>query len=281
MYSRNSRRRGALTALTAAAVLLGGFTAAAANAGADATSSAAASPTIPHLGLSWDVIKHECWHVTKKVKVHHGKKVTTKKKRVRRCGNRPAKAKGRALHLAWDQRGEVFGRLTLNGQPIANASVTLSWAIPSWKRGSDTVVTDANGRFSAGLVGPNKIVTLSYAYQPGVTVAVSKKITETAHLRLNVGHLKGGHRARFSGIVFGGHIPQDLYVQFWYHDGRAGWQPFSHLALVNRRNGHWAANVPIPRDSAGYTYRIRATVVHSPDWPYSATKSRVIVRRVA
>jgi hypothetical protein len=261
---------------------------------APTTSGTTATPAAkPKLALSWTVLTHQCWTTTKtvKVKIRKRVKVGTKyrtktvikrvKKPVRNCGKRPSKAPGRMLHLHWRQHGEVFGHLTLAGQPIANAIVTIQSAIPKGKTTSTSAVTNARGRFSAIITGPDKTITLTYSPGPGTEVVANKNVRATAHLALKVGHLHAGRRARFSGIVFGGHIPQDLYIQFWYYAGPAGWQPFSHLAIVHRHNGHWSTEVPIPADSRGYRYEIKATVVTSPDWPWSRTKSRIVTRIVS
>lgn len=247
----------------------------------------------PKLALFWAVLTHHCWTATKTVKVKTEKrvKVGTKshtktvikkvKKRVRKCGERPSKASSRVLHLRWRQHGEVFGHLTLAGRPIANANVTLESAIPKWTTSTINVLTNVHGRFSALITGPDKTITLTYSPGPGTEVVATKKVRATAHLSLKVGRLHAGHRARFSGTVFGGHIPQDLYIQFWYYAGPTGWQPFSHLAIVHRRNGQWSTDVPIPADSRGYRYEIKATVVASPDWPWSHTGSRIVTRIVS
>jgi hypothetical protein len=261
---------------------------------APTTSATTTTPTAkPKLALSWTVLTHQCWTTTKTVtvktrkRVKVGTKYRTKtviervKKRVRTCGKRPSKAPGRVLHLHWRQHGEVFGHLTLAGQPIANAVVTIQSAIPHSKTTSTSAVTNAHGRFSAIITGPNKTFTFTYSPGPGIDVVATKNVRATAHLSLTVGHLRAGRRARFSGIVFGGHIPQDLYIQFWYYAGPAGWQPFSHLAIVARRNGHWSTGVPIPADSRGYRYEIKATVVASPDWPWAHTETRVVTRIVS
>jgi predicted kinase len=247
----------------------------------------------PRLALFWRVLTHQCWTTTKaaevktKKRVKVGTKYRTKtvvkrvKKPVRQCGERPSKAPGRVLHLHWRQHGEVFGNLTLAGQPIANAIVTIQSAIPHGKTTSTSVVTNAHGRFSSLVNGPNKKITLTYSPGPGTEVLANKNVRATAAVSLKVGHLRAGGRARFSGIVFGGHIPQDLYIQFWYYAGPAGWQPFSHLAIVHRHNGHWSTDVSIPGDSRGYRYEIRAAVVASPDWPWSRTTSRIVTRIVS
>lgn len=310
MPPRPSRRRRSLAALLAATALAG--VTAASTAGAQTTSStvptSTQSPsantapatsatttttpaTKPKLALSWTVLTHQCWTATKTVKVKTKKRVKvgtqTKtvikriKKRVRKCGNRPSKAPGRALHLHWRQHGEVFGHLTLAGQPIANAIVTIQSAIPHGKTTSSSLVTNAHGRFSALITGPNKAIMLTYIPGPGTEVVANKNVRATAHLSLKVGRLRAGRSAPFSGIVFGGDIPQDLYIQFWYYAGPAGWQPFSHLAIVHRHNGHWSADVPIPADSRGYRYEIKATVVASPDWPWAHTDSAVVTRVVS
>lgn len=312
MPLHQSRRRRSLAALLAATALAG--VTAASTAVAQTTSSTVPTSTQspsantapatsatttttpaakPKLALSWTVLTHQCWTATKTVKVETKKrvKVGTKtqtktvikriKKRVRKCGNRPSKAPGRALHLHWRQHGEVFGHLTLAGEPIANAIVTIQSAIPHGKTTSSSLVTNAHGRFSALITGPNKAITLTYSPGPGTDVVANKNVRATAHLSLKVGRLRAGRSARFSGIVFGGHIPQDLYIQFWYYAGPAGWQPFSHLAIVHRHNGHWSADVPIPADSGGYRYEIKATVVASPDWPWAHTDSTVVTRVVS
>jgi len=310
MPPRQPRRRRPLAALLTATALAGvtaastavaqtTSTAATSTPSPSASTAPAASATTttpaakPKLALSWTVLTHQCLTATKTVKVKTKKrvKVGTKtqpktvikrvKKRVRKCGNRPSKAPGRALHLHWRQHGEVFGHLTLADQPIANAIVTIQSAVPHGKTTSSSLVTNAHGRFSAIITGPNKTITLTYTPGPGTEVVANKNVRATAHLSLKVGRLRAGRRARFSGIVFGGHIPQDLYIQFWYYAGPAGWQPFSHLAIVHRHNGHWSADVPIPADSRGYRYEIKATVVASPDWPWAHTDSTAVTRVVS
>ena len=188
---------------------------------------------------------------------------------------------GQVLHLAWRQHGELFGRLTLSGKPIAGALVTIAWTIPNWQSGTATVITGRNGRFSAYMPGPSKIVTVSYQYAPGAVIAASRRIAARAWLSLHVGRLIAGHRARFYGALAGHYIPRDLYIQFWYWAGASGWQPFSHLAIVNPQTGRWATRIPIPPATAGYTYVIRATVVRSPDWPWAPTSSGTVVRYVS
>jgi hypothetical protein len=239
------------------------------------TPSAAAPAPQPKLALNWTVLTRECSTTTKtKAK----KRV---KKKVRVCAQRPVRAHGRALHLHWRQRGEVFGHLTLANQPVPNAMVYIQSTIRGWNTKTTTVVTNAKGRFSAIITGPNKTIRVTYSPGPGTLLQVEKKVQATAYLSLKVGHLAAGHTAHLAGIVFGGHIPQDLYIQFWYYAGPAGWQPFSHLAIVNRHNGHWSTGIPIPRASRGYRYEIKAIVVRSPDWPWSQTKSRIVTRVVS
>jgi hypothetical protein len=285
MHPPTSRRAWAAALISASALLAAGA-ASAAVAGANTTATATAATTTaattttapkPELRMSWTVLRRACHTATKTVHVH-GK---AKKKRVRVCRDRAVPNRGRIEHLAWRQQGQAFGHLTLAGQPVAKAAVTVSWSIPHLTRGSYTVNTDANGRFTLTLTGPNKLLTVSYSAPAGGTVTKAKRIQATAFLSLKVGRLTAGKVGRFSGIVFGGHIPQDLYVQFWYHAGAAGWQPFSHLALVDRRNGHWATSIPIPKASRGYTYKIRASVVSSPAWPWMHTDSRTVERRVS
>lgn len=235
----------------------------------------------PKLTLSWTVLTRRCWTATRTVKVKTKTITKRVRKGVRECGQRPSSAHGLVLHLRWRQHGEVFGRLTLAGQPIANAIITIQSAIRHSKTTSTNVVTGTNGRFAAAINGPDKTVTLAYSPGPGTDVIATKKVTATAHLALKIGRLRAGHNAQFAGIVFGGHIPQDLYIQFWYYAGPAGWQPFSHLAIVKRRNGHWSTDVPIPADAHGYRYEIKATVVPSPDWPWTQTASTVVTRIVS
>ncbi len=263
-------RRSAVVALIAAVALVSGF--------AEGVAVAAAPPT-PHLGLSWTVIKFRCWTTTESVRVRRGRRIRVQKRSVRRCGWRPVKAHGRALHLRWREHGEVFGHLTLAGKPIANATVTINWTIPSWQNATASVVTNAQGRFSALMFGPHKIVTVTYSPAPGTVITVTHQIDASAHLSLHVGQLTAGRDGSFWGIVYGGYLPQTLYVQFWYLT-YAGWQPFSHLAIVTQSNGHWFTRVPIPQDGAGYDYEVRANVVPSPYWPWSAT-SNVLTRFVS
>ena len=277
MAAHPTRRRAALIALVSALVLL------AAVAGAAAGAAAPRVPT-PHLGLSWTVIEHRCWTATERVPVHlrHHKRITIAKRHVRRCGDRPVKAHGRALHLAWRHHGEVFGHLTLARQPIAGATINITWTVPGSANLTATVTTNAQGRFSALIHGPCSLVTLTYQPPGGTVITITKHVQAAAFLSLHIGHLTASHRARFSGVVAGGYIPTDgVYIQFWYLDGSAGWQPFSHLALATPPTGRWATTVPIPAASAGYLYEIKATVVSSPEWPWGHTDSPVVTRVVS
>lgn len=267
-------RRAALAALVAAAGLLLGCV----SGVADAT---APTPFIPRLGLSWTVLIHRCATVTHPVRVRHGKKVTVEKKRKRVCGLSPRRTHSRAVHLRWRQYGAVFGHLTLAKQPIANATITITSTIAKRQTTSSTVTTNSQGRFAAFITAPSKTITVSYSPSLGHVIASTKHVEAEAHLSLKVGHLTARRSGRFSGIVLGGYLPQNLYIQFLYYAGNAGWQPFSHLAIVNQHNGHWATRIPIPRASAGYDYRIKATVVPSPDWPWARTDSNVVIRRVS
>ena len=243
--------------------------------------AAASSAPLPRLRLSWSVVKPRCWTATTRIRVRRRGKLRTEKRRLRKCGPRPVRLHGRVLHLEWRQRGELFGRLTLSGEPIAGAPLTIAWTIPSWQSGNETVITGRKGRFSVYMPGPSKIVTVSYQYAPGAVIATSRRIAARARLSLHVGQLIAGRRARFHGALTGGYIPRDLYIQFWYWAGASGWQPFSHLAIVNPRTGHWSTHVPIPPATAGYTYIIRAAVVRSPDWPWAPTSSTTVVRYVS
>jgi hypothetical protein len=160
MAAHPTRRRAALIALVSVLVLLA---AVAGVAGGAAAAAAPPAPT-PHLGLSWTVIEHRCWTATERVPVHlrRHRRITVKKRHVRRCGDRPVKAHGRALHLAWRHHGEVFGHLTLARQPIANATINLTWTVPGSANPTGTVTTNSQGRFSALIHGPCSLVTLSY-----------------------------------------------------------------------------------------------------------------------
>ena len=214
------------------------------------------------------------------VRVRRGRHTRIERRRVRRCGERPLAAHGRALHLRWQQRGELFGRLTLARHPLANVAVTVTSTIPSWGSGAGTMLTNTDGRFSVALSAPSMLVAVSCSPAPGTVIAVSHRIHAAARLSLHVRRLIAGRRSRFWGTVYGGYLPQNLYVQFSYLTS-AGWQPFSHLAIVNRSTGRWSTRIPIPDAAAGYRYEIRASVVPSPDWPWSHTASRALTRIVS
>jgi hypothetical protein len=143
------------------------------------------------------------------------------------------------------------------------------------------VITGRNGRFSAYMPGPSKLITVTYRYAPGAVIAASRRIAARARLSLHVGRLIAGRRARLYGALAGHYIPRGLYIQFWYWAGASGWQPLSHLAIVNPRTGRWSTHIPIPPATAGCTYIIRATVVPSPDWPWAPTSSGIVVRYVS
>ena len=248
----------------------------AASGSAPAATTTTTQSARPKLTLTWTLLTRRCSTTSVKSK---GKKTISKRQQT--CDERPVRAHGRALHLHWRQKGELFGRLTLDGQPVPNATVYIQSTIRGWSKATTTAVTNVRGRFSAIISGPSMAVKVTYSPGPGTYSQVDKNIQATAYLSLKVGHLAAGHSGHFSGIVFGGRIPQDLYIQFWYYAGPAGWQPFSHLAIVHRHNGHWSTEIPIPRASRGYRYEIKATVVPSPDWPWSRTDSRIVTRVVS
>ena len=163
---------------------------------------------------------YRCWTAVERVRVRRGKKVTIRKRHVRRCGDRPARARGRDLHLRWRQTGDAFGRLAIGKQPIAGAAVTLSWTIPGWQAGTNVVTTNAQGRFTMVIPGPSKILTISYSPAPGQVIALAKRVDAAASVSLHVSALSAGRRARFYGVVRGGYIPENLYVEFSYLAGR-------------------------------------------------------------
>jgi hypothetical protein len=202
-------------------------------------------------------------------------------RRVRRCGDRPATARGRDLHLRWRQTGEVFGHLTIGKQPIADAPITLSWTIPGRHSGTNVLATNAHGRFTMLISGPSKILTLSYSPPPGQLIAVTKRIDAAASVSLHVSTLRAGRRAHFYGVVRGGYIPENLYVEFSYLAGSAGWQPFAQPTLVDRAHGHWNTHIRIPAAAAGYLYEIKASVLPTPTWPWAHTESRMLSRYVS
>jgi hypothetical protein len=242
---RRLRRRAAVLLLTVSAALA--LTAAVAHL------AVASSAPLPRLGLSWSVVKRRCWTATTRTRVRRHGRLRIEKRRVRKCGQRPVRVHGQVLHLAWRQHGELFGRLTLSDKPIAGALVTIAWTIPNWQSGASAVITGRNGRFSAYMPGPSKVVTVTYQYAPGTVIAASRRVAACAWLSLHVGRLIAGHCGRFYGALAGHYIPRDLYVQFWYWAGASGWQPFSHLAIVNPQTGRWATRIPIPPATAGYT----------------------------
>ena len=115
---RRLRRRTAVLLLTVTTAL-------ALTAGV-AQLAAASSAPLPRLGLSWSVVKRRCWTATTRIRVRRHGKLRIEKRRLRKCGPRPVRVHGRVLHLAWRQHGELFGRLTLSGKPIAGAPVTIA-----------------------------------------------------------------------------------------------------------------------------------------------------------
>jgi len=268
------RSRGAK--LTVTLVLAGSLILGALPAGATA-------PDTPRLRLTWVVMTRQCTLKTTRVAVKRiAAKQPQRQSHVRQCATRAVRTHGSALHLRWRQHGEVRGRLTLAQQPIAGATIILKSTTTRWSSATNTITTNVQGRFSAPIHGPADWITITYQ-PPGDTTAITdtKRVHASAHLSLHVSHLAAHHTARFWGILYGGYVPQDLYIQFWYLDGSAGWQPFANLTIVDRHNGHWHAKIPIPRDARGYTYHIRATVVPSPDWPWATTNSRTITRLVS
>ena len=267
-----------VTRTATVAALLSAVAALTAIGGAQA---AAPSPPTPRLRLSWAVSRHRCWTAIERKRVRHGKKVTIHKRRVRRCGDRPARAHGRDLHLRWRQTGEVFGHLTIGKQPIADAPITLSWTIPGWQSGTNVVATNAHGRFTMLIPGPSKILTISYSPSPGQVIAITKRVDAAASVSLHVSTLRAGRRAHFYGVVRGGYIPENLYVEFSYLAGSAGWQPFAQPTLVGREHGHWNTHIRIPAAAAGYLYEIKASVVPTPTWPWAHTESRIVSRYVS
>jgi hypothetical protein len=277
MSERSLWRRRAVALACAAAVLLGALATLMPPGRAQA---APPSQPTPRLRLSWAVSTFRCWTATERIQVRRGKKVTIHKRRVRRCGERPTRVRGRKLHLRWRQTGEAFGHLTIGKQPIAGAQVTLSWTIPGWQAGTNVVTTNAHGRFTMVIPGPSKILTISYSPAPGQLIAVTKRVDSAASVSLHISALSAGRKAHFYGVVRGGYIPENLYVEFWYLAGSAGWQPFAQPTLVGREHGHWNTHIRSPGAAAGYFYAIKASVVPTPTWPWAHTESGVVSRYV-
>ena len=242
-------------------------------AAAPAASSAAPSPTTPLLSAHWSVIHARCRTVTETVDV--GRHHRAERSRVRRCSPHAYSTGSDAVRLAWHQHGRVRGQLTVGSNPVANATITITYAIRHHRTRTSTITTNAQGRYLFAIHGPSGQVTVSYE-----TVSQTRRVYARGYLSLNVSQLRAGRQAHFSGRVAGGFMPQDLYIQFWYDAGHSGWQPFANLARVIRRTGRWAVTILIPRSTRGYRYRIHATVVASPYWPYAATTSPVISRLV-
>jgi len=233
----------------------------------------ATNPAPPPPSLHWNLFDRRCWTT-----------ITKRETPKRRCGMRSADGAGGVVYLHWRQQAHVSGRLTQAGQPIADAPITLTWTILGQPRPSGEIPgsTHASGRFTIPLpAGPSRLLTVTYTPASGDPISVARKLKARAYLRFDIGQLTAGENGHFSGVVLGGHIPENLYIQFWYLDGRAGWQPFANLARVTRRSGHWSANVPIPHAAGGYRYYIKASVVASPSWPWLHTESRVLTRVVA
>jgi hypothetical protein len=274
MPTTSLRPRSARTIpLSVAALLLGGAPSAAA---APASSTQA---TTPHLSARWAVLRKRCSDVspTSRVGPHHH----TRTEHLRRCAMHAYSIDGHAMRLAWHERGEVRGRLTLAGAPIAGATITITDAIRHQRARTMTITTGPRGRYSGTVRAPSGRVSVSYVASPTLTLTSTRRVAAAGYLSLHVGRLRAGHDARFSGQVAGGYMPEDTYVELWYLAGRSGWQPFAGLAHVHRRSGWWTAEIPIPRAAAHYRYAIHATVVKSPYWPYTHAQSALVKRRVA
>jgi hypothetical protein len=262
---RLQSRLSARIPVSAAALLI-------AAAPAVASASAPASPL--HLSAHWSVVQHRCetWTRTVRVGRHH----RLEHRQLRRCAEHAVSTRGHAVDLVWHQHGLVRGRLMNAGAPVADATLTITQTIPHHRTRRATVTTGPKGRYTSRITGPSGRVTVTYE-----TVLASRRVHARGYLSLHAAHLRAGHRARFWGRVAGGFMPQDLYIELWYYAGRRdGWQPFSHLARVHRHTGRWMVSVQIPGNTRGYRYRIHATAVPSPFWPYRQTVSLEVRRRV-
>ena len=235
-------------------------------ASAAVTSPAHAAAPAPHLSVAWQTLHLAC----------------PENHRAGPCRERSSHVRGGTVHLRWHQHGRIEGRLSLAGAPTVGAHIAFKQLIPHHHARTEVLTTSANGRFSARFRGPSGRVELSYTTATGRVLTNTRRVSAKAYLSLHIAKLRAGHRAHFYGRVAGGFTPEDLYIQFWYYAGRSsGYQPFAHLALVNRKTGRWSIHVPIPRDTAGFHYRIHASIVASPHWPWATTNSPTVRRLVS
>ena len=194
----------------------------------------------------------------------------------------------RAVRLGFGQRSAVTGVLeTVDGTPVPDASIEVAQQPAGWPaQPVGEVSTDAGGRFTYPIApGPSRAVTFTYAgtqsLRParaaaGVSVAGRGTITVARHA-------VAGKVLRISGQLFGGFIPPEgVLVQLWYRirGVPAGFAPFDH-AIHTDANGAWSITFPVAPGARGYTYLFKAVIAQQTGWPFLATSTNVVPRRVS
>ncbi len=191
------------------------------------------------------------------------------------------------IELRYGQRATVTGTLqTVDGTPIPDAGIQITQQATGWTaQPGGQVTTDSHGRFTYPLApGASRTVTFSY---PGTAVlrassgSASVAVQGKATLKITPKRAVAGRPLRMSGSVFGGYIPPGgVLVQLWFSiQNLTPPEPF-HAAIYTNSKGYWSTSFPLNRQARGLIYHFFAVIAKQSGWPYAASDSNVVTRRV-
>jgi len=193
----------------------------------------------------------------------------------------------RDMLLRYGQQQTIQGQLkTLDGSPLAGATVTVTATAAGWRaRTLGTVVTNKHGNF-AYTVPAVASETVSFTYQGTDTL---REIVKTAVIRvIGRGRLQvarpavAGRAILFTGRVLGGFIPPGgalVQLEYRIKGVPVDFAPFGPLIHTNRQ-GRFAFRRPMATNAGGYTYLFKAVVEQQNGWPFLTTTTNTVARHV-
>lgn len=181
----------------------------------------------------------------------------------------------------------INGRLTTaSGKPISSATIdVVAWTAVAGAKGAivGTVKTNDSGEFSyTPKPGVSRIFTFGYRLTMADTkyvkyTSVALPVTTTVTLKANSQRLRTGQTLTLSGQV--ALAPTDSHKLVAIQTRTSGgWKT---IATTRMRNGAFAYSHKFARTSSAVTYRFRALVVASSDWPMQAGASAERTVRVS
>lgn len=187
--------------------------------------------------------------------------------------------------IAYGKSSVAVGRVVdENGRPIRDAivDVTQTPAVRGARAASiQPAVTGADGsfRYTVSGRGPSRSVVFSYRYLRGGAVASSAalKLTVRAGVSLNV--TLAGSVVRYRGRVLASSMPSaGKLVVVQGRSAGARWQTFASRRA--RGKGAFSGRYRLKVRRPGRSLQFRVRVLGESGWPYTATTSKVVTRRV-